>query len=280
MTSDDLDITPEPVELSGEAPSAAPEEPGPATTPTSSDGPAELDEREDLFDFERAAVPGQAAADDDAFNLDELLDAIATTPDEEVSAEAGAGDAPAPGFAGDEGDIEVALLRRLLSAQPQPASDDPGAALMGRLTRVSPSRVVIAVVVVMTLFNAGVVGLSWRESRGVKDEMLRFADEVVAVTQQIRDDTSQQVRDLEALQGPIVSRDPEYSRAFEKVRELMEAGENIEARRQLYSLLAVLDRLEPVVRADAEARASFLLGDTLRFEALAREERASEESSQ
>lgn len=229
----------------------------------------EFDEREDLFGFEEFVVENAAAEDD--FNVDELLDAIAEIPGEsdEEEADEEAEDELVP--AG--GDVDADLLRQLLTAQQQMFGDEEegggGFSLRGGGRAVS--KLALVVVVAVTLLNAGVVGASWMLNKGIEQEMLRAVDDVIAVTGEARRDFEQSVTEIEALQGPLTNEDPVYSRTFTRVQELLDEGEYLEARRHLYALLAVLDRLDPAVRKDAEARASFLLGDTLRLEALARE---------
>ncbi len=57
---------------------------------------------------------------------------------------------------------------------------------------------------------------------------------------------------------------------FDLVLEDLRAGEYVRARKRLYALLAIVDRLDPQVREQVEARATFLLARALHMESVER----------
>ncbi|MEO0650269.1 MAG: hypothetical protein AAFZ65_06290, partial [Planctomycetota bacterium] len=99
----------------------------------------------------------------------------------------------------------------------------------------------------------------------VKDELSRTARD-------LRQDMSMQVDAIRGVNTPNavvpLALEPE---TFDRVRRALDAGDFPSARRQLYAALATADRLEEAQRTSLEAEASFLLADTYRLEALARE---------
>jgi hypothetical protein len=74
---------------------------------------------------------------------------------------------------------------------------------------------------------------------------------------------------LQPAPEPVVAAQPEGFEALELASRALERGEFERARRALFSLLCVADRLEPAVREDVIARASFLIGDAFHAEARA-----------
>jgi hypothetical protein len=68
---------------------------------------------------------------------------------------------------------------------------------------------------------------------------------------------------------PVIAAQPEGYEALELVNNALAQGDFERARRALFSLLSVADRLEPSVREDVIARASFLIGDAFHAEARA-----------
>jgi len=71
---------------------------------------------------------------------------------------------------------------------------------------------------------------------------------------------------------PLVPPDPEQHPVFERARQEIEHGEYAAARRRLYALLAVIDRLEPSSREEIEARTHYFLARAFHLEAVARME--------
>lgn len=69
---------------------------------------------------------------------------------------------------------------------------------------------------------------------------------------------------------PIVPPNPDNHPTFELARAEMQRGEYARARQRVYALLAIVDRLDPRVREDVEARAGFLIARSLHHEALER----------
>ena len=66
---------------------------------------------------------------------------------------------------------------------------------------------------------------------------------------------------------PVIAARPEGYETLELASKAIEKGNYEHARRSLFALLCVADRLEPAVREDLTARASFLIGDAFHEQA-------------
>lgn len=71
---------------------------------------------------------------------------------------------------------------------------------------------------------------------------------------------------------PSAPPNPENHPTFELAQAELQRGEYRRARQRVYGLLAIIDRLDPRVREDVEARANFLIARTWQAEALASQE--------
>ena len=219
----------------------------------------EFDEDEDLFDFDEYVAARAAEGSD--IDLDELLSALEDLPEELPAAAAAA-----------ENEAELAGAGAQVASVAGQAA--PAARLAGQTVVVagrSPlGRFGIAAIFALTALNAAVVLYSWSANKDLARSMAAIGERVIETTQEIRNETSLQLETLESIAGPVAHADPENYRTFERVEDDLERGDFAEARRKLYGLLSIADRLAPEVREDAEARALFLLADAMRDEAFAR----------
>ena len=69
---------------------------------------------------------------------------------------------------------------------------------------------------------------------------------------------------------PLAAPNPENHPTFEIAREEIQRGEYDRARQRLYAMLAVVDRLDPLVREEIEARANYLLAQAVHLETVER----------
>ena len=75
-----------------------------------------------------------------------------------------------------------------------------------------------------------------------------------------------QLRGQNDLPDAIPTLPNQRHRAFDDIESQIAAGEYLAARSRLYSLLAVVDRFDPVRAREIEEQASYLLADTYRLE--------------
>ena len=72
---------------------------------------------------------------------------------------------------------------------------------------------------------------------------------------------------------PLSAPNPENHPTFELAREEIQRGEYAKARRRLYGLLAIVDRIDPLEREQVEARANYLIARATHLEAVEKWER-------
>lgn len=229
----------------------------------------DFDEDEDLFDFDDLGG-GDLGSDEpsaDAGIEDELaaeLDAaISQIGDDLGNKRAPKQPAPAP----------VSTPSAEATTEPAAPARTPVSALASPRTQL-----VIAAMVVVNLL---LVGLSWRSQSSTNALIARLDEEAAeapagddAPTAATTTTRTRADRDL-----PLEIR-PEGYETLEEASRAMERGEYQLAREMLYGLLAVIDRVEDSARYDVEARASFMIGDTFRFEARAMREAQAAEAAE
>ena len=222
-----------------------------ATPEPSGEGLVPLfDEEDDLFNFDELGADDET---DESVDLDEIL---AEVPDQSTSDDAEEAPAPAlpSGEASESGDdpTDADVLTPSAPRFRMPAAATPRLGLRSLTTWV---------LVGFTVVNLGLIGLTWRMSSSMSDQVSEVASSIVRATREIQAQTSEHVEKIESVQAPIVASDPSQHTTFSLARRDLEDGDFAGARRRLYSLLAVADRLEPEVRESVEARAHFLLAD-------------------
>jgi hypothetical protein len=214
---------------------------------------------------------GTEDLDEDLFNFGELYEDEGDDASEEMDVEAflAAADdsasvqAPAASTPKGEGSVSLpsaAELEQLLRAANAAGGEE-------RLTRTVKFGGLALLTLNALAFGAVLFG---RSNDNVRLE--GFQRDLELTAQELRQDVSRQVDALRGVTSPEVvlpmSLAPE---TFDHVRRALNAGDMPGARRQLYAALATVDRLEPADRSAFEAEAEFLLADTYRLEADARE---------
>ena len=133
---------------------------------------------------------------------------------------------------------------------------------------VSLNRGILWILVALVSLNATVAlvvvkstGEMRHSFQSVGDDMQGAARELVDGAARMRNDA---IRDF----VPVTSFDAENHGTFDAAQEEIENGEYARARRRLYSLLAIVDRLDPDVREEVEGRANYLLAHARHLEAL------------
>ncbi len=224
---------------------------------------AEFDEDDDLFDFDEIV---QAALEETGFHqgIEDLLDEEDSA--QEAEAELPAQPAPAAPAAAAPGAAAIPTADLLAAPSTgrsgryvwQESGDRKGA---------SPT---VWVLVLVAACNLALVGVAWR-SLGTMETAIdkvgaRLSDPLL-VTPADGSDEPRGEAPATTWRPPEVSTAPEGRQTLELAREDLERGAFGRARRRLYSLLAVLDRVEVSEREDVEARARLLVADSWRLEA-------------
>lgn len=227
-----------------------------ASAPTAADGAAaDFDENDDLFDFDEIV---QAALDETSFHpgIEDLLD------DEDVASDAPPGPALRPAAA-------AAIPTENLLAAP---SESQGGRYIwqegGVRSRFSPTAALLALV---ALGNLALVGVAWRSldtmGTAIGEVGSRLGEQPLVRAAAQPPAAGAGAPAVDAWRPVEVDDEPEGRQTLELARGDMEQAAFGRARRRLYSLLCVLDRLEPAERADIEARARLLVADCWRLEA-------------
>ena len=211
-------------------------------------------ESEDLFDFDELQGAGQEApaGQNDTIDLEELVAAL-----------------PDLG----EGESQLELTPNDVPVGAQPPEPD------GRFGYGDPATVVVAgggmspgaigLLMLVTLLNLVLIGFTWRTNRSLEEKVNDVSINVIRQATSLREEAEEQRARAEELLRPIVAPVTQEGRSFDLVRQDIERRDFGAARRKLYSILAVLDRFDETQRADVEARARYLIGDTLAMEASA-----------
>ena len=202
-----------------------------------------FDESDDLFNFDELSADLGADTSDDAVNIDDILADI----DEEQPA------AVAPAS-----ESEIAPAARTGPTATTPVAEPPEPVAAARPALRSTSTYLV---LAFTTLNLALIGLTWRMSASVKDEIGEATRFIVQATHEIQAQTGKHVERIESVQQPVVASDPSQHTTFALARTDLDAGEYAAARRRLYALLAVADRLDVDVRESVEARAQFMLAD-------------------
>lgn len=139
-----------------------------------------------------------------------------------------------------------------------------------------PSRPMWILVAAALLLNLGVFAFLWQTTRAFQQTLVEVRAErsqpvpppaLPVVSQGMREGEPSGVPDRR-LQPPT-GIEPAEEIALRLAREELAGARPVEARRRLFALLATVDGLERTRREHVEARASFLVAETFRAQALA-----------
>ena len=256
----------------------------------------DIDLDEDLFDFGEASLADVFDGEDDA-DLDEIFAAFqeahveqpeedtdaaevpvedeleelfpAESEPERVSSPAPAPAAPAPAPAPAPA-TKVWTPESVLDDEPAPRRSR-GSDRREPVTVVASgglSRAFIWALVAITSINALVAIVTLASMSTMRNSVVEVGRHVTATADEIRTGSYEQSRVLNELQTPVVPIDAEQHPTFDRARAEITKGQYDEARRRLYALLSIIDRLDPDQRAKVESRAQYLLAEALHLEAL------------
>jgi hypothetical protein len=129
-----------------------------------------------------------------------------------------------------------------------------------------PSQAVVLALVVLGLANLALVGLTWKSLDTTRQLVANTAQRPVEAAAPTLGSASSP-RPLDFPPSTLGGPDPEGRAALEAAERALRAGEYEGARRAVYGLLAVIDRIPQAEREDVEARATFLVAETYRLQA-------------
>jgi hypothetical protein len=140
--------------------------------------------------------------------------------------------------------------------------------------------IVVPLLLVMAAANLALVGLTWRSMGPPREPALPALSALPSADQQAGEfgtagrggpDQSRGVgprgftRTVPALAS---SRDDAWA-ILDEAQRALDAGEFVPARRTLYAMLTVIDRVEAAERPDLESRAAYLVAESYRLQAAA-----------
>jgi len=254
----------------------------------------DFDLDEDLFDFAEASLADAFDGDDDA-DLDEIFAAF-----QEVQLQVAADDVADTPLA-ESGEEPLEDFFQPEESVPEPTTESrpeapdvwtPERALTpGNGTKARPQRSKVAAkqprqvevrtgmsrsalwaLMAVTSVNALVALITLNSMSTMRSSVVEVGRHVTATADEIRNGAYEQSRVLNDLQTPVVPLDAESHPTFDRARTEITMGQYTDARRRLYALLSIIDRLDEEQRAKVEARAQYLLAEALHLEALERME--------
>lgn len=245
----------------------------------------------------KSATPPPAETDEDLFNFDELLgatkqkEALTKELDDVLEAVESArldvaqsvSNGPAP--AAPAPSAKPAAANTLPSAAqstpllkqvtPAGAAKTAAGALAASASnaatvvhqKLSMSPVAAVMLAAIVLVNVTLMLFAWNSVQSVKQLVLDVSHDVADTTNELRAESTRRNRSTALESEPVFGALPEGYRTLEIAKQRMERGEHARARRMLYGLLSVVDRVEQPARAEVEAQASFMIADSYRLEA-------------
>ena len=158
-------------------------------------------------------------------------------------------------------------------AAPEEADTEVRPIVLASGAHPSFARTVVVILVAMTLLNVSVGLMTFRNASDMRATIDDATRNISETALDMRDHVTDQARVVQTSYSPVVPLTPERHGALDRVQAALDSGDYAMARKRLYALLAIADRLPDDTRADIEARASFLLARSYHAEALDGEER-------
>lgn len=229
---------------------------------------------EDLFDFDEllSAPKTQAPLSQD---LKEVLEAVESAKSD-VARDVVAPASPARAVAAPLRAESVAPPTSATALAPAPnikhiepsrasAPAPAPATIVHQKLSMSPLAAVLLGAIVLA--NVTLMLVAWGSVQSVKQLVLDVTHDVADTTSELRAESTRR-SELVALESePVFGALPEGYRTLEIAKDRLQRGEHARARRMLYGLLSVVDRVEQPARSEVEAQAGFLIADSFRLEA-------------
>lgn len=154
------------------------------------------------------------------------------------------------------------------------------------LALASPARTTWLVIGGVVVLNVAAFALVWHSNRSFRAGLEGLRDDLAVTLHDVRRSASDASSSVQAAQSthsdPSETPEPRHASStplapFEETtlllaRQEIAAGEQVQARKRLYRLLAVADRIDADLRKQVEAQASYLIGDSYRHQADAQRE--------
>ncbi|MBL8801898.1 MAG: hypothetical protein JNN27_07885 [Planctomycetes bacterium] len=259
-----------------------PAAPRPKATP-----PPPVETDEDLFNFDEllGAKKQKEALNDELDAVLEAVDAAKGNVASEVPrATAKAAEQPAASAEAAKSTAKAAPA----ATTPSPAAPTPAAKPAPKAAAVAPadggtgaptptiihqklsmSPLAAALLAGIVLVNVTLIVVAWTSVQSVKQLVLDVTHDMVDTTSELRAESTRRNERTAFETEPVFGALPEGFRTLEVAKQRMERGEHERARRMLFGLLSVIDRIEQPARSEVEAQAGFLIADSYRIEAQA-----------
>ncbi len=167
--------------------------------------------------------------------------------------------------------VGAAKTSAAASASTSPSAGAPLSSASNAATvvhqKLSMSPLAAVLLAAIVLVNVTLMLFAWNSVQSVKQLVLDVSHDVADTTNELRAESTRRNRSTALESEPVFGALPEGYRTLEIAKQRMERGEHARARRMLYGLLSVVDRIEQPARAEVEAQASFLIADSYRLEA-------------
>lgn len=225
---------------------------------------------------DEARIPGdEVDLDEDLFNFDDIFDAV--DPDEDKvdlaqllavlepkDEESSPAETEAARPDDDDGEELIGTDPDEVPAEPsQTVVTVPAAPALSRAW-VRGGAAVLAVVVLMNLLS---IAVSWERNREINAALNQLEGQLMRSTGDLRQELFHQSALLTNNKLPIAAESIGQTISLEPAMADLEAGDFVSARERLYSLLSIVDRLEPDMADAVEADATYLLAEAWRREA-------------
>ena len=217
-------------------------------------------EGDDLFDFDELIEQSEEVADQLTAELDEALGEMTPAPE--------AAPAPEP-VAPAAAEITPLGFRDPFWPEPdaEPELPEAHADVPSRAARGLRSQAVVIALVVLGLANLSLVGLTWKSLDTTRELVANAGMPRVGAAGPAESGSTSSRDPIDFPRSALGGPDPEGRAALRAAERALEAGEFVDARRAMYGLLAVIDRIPQAEREDVEARATFLVAETYRLQA-------------
>lgn len=229
--------------------------------------PEETDE--DLFDFDELTVATSKVAAEMKKELDEALGQVEAAKVDVSKTVAPPAAAAAP---------SAPPVKPVAAPKPAPKAaptilpvtppPSPNASLVPTVVyqKLTVSPLAAALLGGVVLANVTLMVFAWRSVNATKQLVLDVAHDMRDTTSDLRVESGQRTEMMARDATPVFGALPEGYRTLEIAKERIERREFARARRMLFGLLAVVDRIEQPARSELEAQASFLIADSFRLE--------------
>ena len=174
--------------------------------------------------------------------------------------------APQPNAAAEQAARQALEAERLLAVQALAGTAAPVAAAPPARSSLL-NRSTLLILVAMTSLNAFMAVVALNRSSQVGDmgrQMVELAETIERSSHEVPAEPQARPSAPAPVVAPTTDGHPVLDQAFQEI----ESGRFADARRRIYALLAIIDRVDPEQRREVESRAQFLLAEAAHLQAL------------